>query len=210
MASVDYSQVAAVYRWLERLVFGSRLQQARVGLLDDVFMNLRPESGQRVLVVGDGDGRFLEVLLGEASGVLVDYVDCSEGMLLEAQARVNHDARVRWFCGDVREWHSGDYDAVVAHFVLDSFEGEPRQEVVDCLVGKVAAGGCLLISDFDPKARVWAPFVVKLMQGFFALFAKIPFVDVTRDDAAFEALGAVMVRERLWQGGWIYSQLWKM
>lgn len=161
-------------------------------------------------MVGDGDGRFLEALLAVSPDLRVDYVDCSAGMMRQAQARMNGDARVEWFCGEMRDWRAGGYAAVVGHFLLDGFGGDERLAVVEFLVGKVQPGGGLLVSDFDPSARLWAPVLVRVMQVFFALSARLPFVRVIRDDAAFVQLGGVKVGERLWQSGWIYTQLWKI
>lgn len=210
MAHVDYSRVAGLYKHIEKFVFGARLQVARVGLLDDLLGQISDSPNPRVLVVGDGDGRFLEEFLKRSFNCVVDYVDCSEGMLREAQSRVGVDQQVSWNCEDLRRWQGSDYDAVVAHFFLDGFEGAERDLVVKLLVSKLRSKGCVLLSDFDPDTRSWGALFVKVMQFFFRPVAGLPFVKVTRDDAAFEGLGGIKVSERVWQKGWIYAQLWKM
>ena len=210
MAHVDYSRIAGVYRYIESLVFGRGLQEARVELLGDLLRQISDSNNPRVLVVGDGDGRFLEEFLKRSPNSVVDYVDCSEGMLREAQRRVGFDNMVSWNCEDLRDWQGEDYGAVVAHFFLDGFDGGDRDLIVDLLVSKLRDGGCILLSDFDPAANSWGGVFVKVMQFFFSLVAGLPFVKVTRDDAAFEGVGGIKVSEKFWQKGWIYTQLWKM
>lgn len=208
MAGVDYSAVAGVYRWLEFCVFGSGLQDARVGLLDDLLERVSHQSDPRVLLVGDGDGRFLEELLLRVECVRVDYVDCSEGMMLEAQGRVGLDDRVSWACADLFTWEELGYEVVVAHFLLDGFSGEARRRVIERLVSKLRCGGLFLVSDFDSRASFYGRVMVCVMQVFFRMFAQVPFVDVCRADAEFEALRGLMVSEKSWRRGWIYTQLW--
>jgi hypothetical protein len=49
---VNFNQVAPHYRWLERLVFGRKLQEARIAFVRQIA------PPRRVLVAGAGKGRF--------------------------------------------------------------------------------------------------------------------------------------------------------
>lgn len=210
MAGVDYSKVALFYKWIERAVFGGKLQRARVALLSQLISEIHDECDTRVLVVGDGDGRFCAELLKRTSRLRVDYVDCSEGMVRLAKKSVGDSDRVAWCCEDLRSLDGAGYDAVVAHFLLDGFEGDERKAVLRGLLKKVKAGGVFHMSDFDPVAKVWGQTLVRAMQVFFAVSAGLPFVQVVRDDAEVEASGGIKMSEKCWQKGWIYTQLWKI
>lgn len=210
MVDVDYSLVAKPYALLERCVFGGKLQEVRVAHLGRLVDLLRDVEFPRVLVVGDGDGRFLQALLAAVSDVRVDYVDCSQGMLGVAKSRVANDCRVRWFCSALEDFEEAGYTAVSLHFLLDCYGPGERGMVVSRLMSKLDARACILVSDFDPSAAGARPWLLKLMQYFFSLSARYPIVKVEKDDAAFIREGAVLLDEKQWDSGWIYSQIWKI
>ena len=71
---MNCDRIASVYRWLEYFVFGRALEHCRNCHLDSIGTR------QRALLLGDGDGRFLENCLRANSAVMVDSVDISEKM----------------------------------------------------------------------------------------------------------------------------------
>ncbi|MFC4991054.1 class I SAM-dependent methyltransferase [Rubritalea tangerina] len=211
MAELDYSAVARVYAWLERLIFGSLLMRARLWCLGLLETQLEAGEENRVLLVGEGDGRFLEKLLECDKYFRVDYLDLSEGMMREARARVGEDARVRWHCGDVSELvESRGYAAVVLHFVLDHYEGGELAGVVAKISELVGEGGSVFVADFDETAHWKVRWVVRWMQVFFGWTARVDKVFVARADAYFLRNGLTLYEESsFWRGG-VYMQQWKM
>ena len=210
MVYVDYSIVAKPYALLERCVFGGKLQAARVAHLDKLVNELGSELAPRVLVVGDGDGRFLQALLMRVADVQVDYVDCSPGMLKVAKLRVANDSRVHWHCCTFEGFDGAGYTAVISHFLLDRYDQVGRDSMIKRFACKIETGGFLLVSDFDPVAEGAKLWMLKLMQYFFFLSARSPIVNVAKGDASFARAGAVILDEKHWDDGWIYSQIWKM
>lgn len=201
---MSYGRIARIYEWLERVSFGGRLRVVRESLLEDLARELG--GGGRVLLVGDGDGRFLERLVEVVDGVRVDYVDSSDGMMRLARARVgDREGRVRYFTSDVRDWESVGYDAVVSHFFLDCFEGEELAGVVRLLVGSVREGGVVVVSDFDPSVGWWARGVVWVMGLFFRVAAGMRITKVLNYSRMFEAMGLKVVSEMSVMRGFIYS-----
>lgn len=210
MGEVDYSLVARPYALLECLVFRRDLQQARVAHLSYLMKSLKSVEKPRVLLVGDGDGRFLEEILKNIGSIEVDYVDCSAGMLEVAKHRVSDDSRVSWYCCDFEDFTGAGYDFISFHFFLDRFDSEERSRLIVQAGGMLKPRARVLVSDFDPSISRSKKPLLLLMQWFFRVFASSPIVEVARSDTKFECSGFELEREMSWQGGWIYSHIWKL
>jgi SAM-dependent methyltransferase len=118
---VSFDRVAPHYRWLETVVFGNQLQQARGAFVREI----RPP--RRALIVGEGDGRFLAQLLSTGEP-WIDCVEVSAGMIALARKRTCN-ARVTFIQCDIRDLTlcEAQYDLLVSHFFLDCFtKGCPR------------------------------------------------------------------------------------
>ena len=118
---MSYDVLAPLYATLERLTFGRALQRARCAPL------LAEVTPSTVLVLGDGDGRFLEQAVGAWPRASFVVVDQSAAMLTMAKQRANrHD--VRFLQADVRDGlgvlDSQVYDVVV---VISSWIVLPRR-----------------------------------------------------------------------------------
>ena len=133
---MGFDRVARAYSMLERLAFGGALQRARTAHLDTVV-----GAGGDVLLLGDGDGRFLESLLTAAAernvpiGQIVS-VDASAVMLELARERVAGlpgADRVLFRCAAIEEFKPPEgFEAsmISAHFFFDCFGDERLAEVV--------------------------------------------------------------------------------
>ncbi|MGH7935861.1 MAG: class I SAM-dependent methyltransferase, partial [Chthoniobacterales bacterium] len=138
------------YRRLETLVFGDRLQAARCA-----FVRQLPPS-RRALIVGEGDGRFLEQLREAQPELPVECIDASEKMLELARARVG-DRYTQFIQADIREaaFPPARYDLVVTHFFLDCFEQKELSAVVKKLSAAAMPNAIWLVADFQKPARGW-------------------------------------------------------
>ncbi len=143
--------LARVYRWLEYAAFGRALARCR-------FAHLGALTGaRRVLILGEGDGRFVARLLRENRGARVEVVEASGEMVRVAKARVGEDERVRWHQTDaVREpLPEGPFDAVVTHFFLDCFGEAEAAVVVREAARRLEPGGVWVMSEFSEGGAGW-------------------------------------------------------
>ena len=113
-----FDRLARSYRLLEFLAFGRDLERARFRYLDDL------RGCRRILILGEGDGRFLGRLLTIAGSARVHCVDSSAGMIALAAGRAAESGaadRVDFERANVLDLHldPGAYDAVVTLFFLD-------------------------------------------------------------------------------------------
>ncbi len=161
---------------LERVVFGDRLQRARCAHMETFLQ------AKQILLLGEGDGRFLEALLAEGCRADIVCLDASTGMLDLAEKRTNGKAnKVRFLAGDVRDFclpQGFRPDVVGAHFFLDCFREEELVDIVGSIACGSMPGGTVVITDFKlPEGsrvrRLRGRLLIFVMLVFFRFFAGI-------------------------------------
>jgi ubiquinone/menaquinone biosynthesis C-methylase UbiE len=169
---VNFDWLAPHYRWLEAITFGNRLQEARVAFLRQI------DSPQRVLVVGEGNGRFLQEFVATYPQAQVDCIEASSPMIALAQDRIGR-AVVRFLKQDIRTvaLPPACYNLLVTHFVLDCFSEAVVREIVGKLARAATPVASWLLADFDEPASGWSRGYAKcwiwLMYKFFRLTTRI-------------------------------------
>ena len=179
--------LACWYILLERAGFGRALEHRRTAFLDQVT------TARRVLVLGDGDGRFLAAFLRVNRSAEVDSVDSS--------------AAVRWQPPAV------SYDLIVTHFFLDCFTDAELRPLVARLAAFATPDARWLVSDFRQPARGPAAWHARAwIGGLYAFFRVATGLRVRRlpnHAAALAAAGFRLEGETLARWGLLTSQLWR-
>ncbi|MBA3650081.1 MAG: class I SAM-dependent methyltransferase [Chthoniobacterales bacterium] len=205
---MSFDRVAPLYRALERLVFGDQLQQARLAFLEKI------ERPRRVLIVGEGDGRFLAECVRRHPRAMIDCVDASARMIDFARSR-SGGPEINFIHADFStlSLESDQYDLIVAHFFLDCFAGAALCDVVEKL-GRAATHDALwLLSDFRIPdfgwSRLWARFCIRTMYLFFGLVSGLGTQRLEDPSPGLRSAGFERVSQRLTRGGMIKSELWR-
>lgn len=207
----NFDPVARPYRALEWLAFGSLLQRARTAHLGQVT------SARRALIVGEGDGRFLEAFRKVNPGAEVTVLDGSRRMLELAEARAGRLGPTRFICGDVRAGlppgPPRPFDLIVTHFVLDCFSQEEGEEIVSALAKVATEEATWLVADFNlPPGgwrRVHAQVWLRTMYTFFGLATKLRTKQLARVDEAISRCGFQIVASREFRWELLRSQCWR-
>jgi SAM-dependent methyltransferase len=222
---VSFDRLARPYRWLEYLSFGRALERCRFALL--------PELGgaRRVLLYGDGDGRFLARLLrayaGLETGLEVDAVDSSRAMLRIAEARLTPDARVRVRfhhqdalrfmpspSSDPGELSGAGYDLVITHFFFDCFHRDELHQLLDRIRPHLAPHARWLVSEFAIPQRALpalaARAVVGLLYTAFRLLTGLRANHLPDYAAVLEGHGFLLSRRTILLGGLLHCELWRL
>jgi ubiquinone/menaquinone biosynthesis C-methylase UbiE len=116
----NFDFVAPLYPLLEQVVFGSTLSRARRFFISQVTQ------GNNVLLVGEGNGRFLFETVMQTTTAAFTVVDSSARMLSAAGrrvARIEHCPKIEFFRADILDWRPplARYDRIVTHFFLDLY-----------------------------------------------------------------------------------------
>jgi SAM-dependent methyltransferase len=152
-----YDRLAPCYRWLEYAAFGSQLQAARVSMLD------RLPSVENALVLGDGDGRFLQQFCCAQPACRVTSVDQS-GRMLQLQRRrlkaVDPRPCASFMQSDATEYRpeKDQWDLLVTAFFLDCFTEDQLSDLLPNWLAGVRPGGFLYYVDFSRPNSGWRRF----------------------------------------------------
>ena len=194
--------IARWYRWLEYAAFGSALQRRRVAFLTEVA------DSERVLVLGDGDGRFLQRLLETNRSASIDYVDLSGRMLELARARCASD-RVKFHQADALKFPLGRYDLVCTHFFLDCLNEREAAELIGRVARVCRPGARWVVSEFREPAP-WARGIVRGLYFFFRWTTGLRTRELVDHRPLLAQAGFTMSRCESARGELLVSEVWRL
>lgn len=206
-----FDSVARIYQTLERVAFGSALERARFSFVD------RLQQCESVLILGDGDGRFLEAALRAAPRAKFVCVDSSRTMIDLASARVaaSQRGRVTFLCTDARQFDPSPkrFDAIVTLFFLDCFTARDVRSLVAQLTTHLQPNGMWLFADFaipsSGLARLHATLLVQSLYAFFRWQTAIEARELPPSEQLLGTAGLKRVDERAFRWGSLRSAVFQ-
>jgi SAM-dependent methyltransferase len=207
---MNADRIAGSYRWLEYAAFGFALERARFDFLS------RAAEARRVLILGEGDGRFLARLLRCNRHARVAVIESSARMMELARRRTpaSEQARVKFHQIDAvtGALPEGPFDLAVSHFFLDVLDCREAEAVILKVSALLSPGAVWLVSEFQEPAgavrRLHARLWLGAMYRFFSLTTglRASRLPPYRDILVRCGLDEIEHRERRF--GIIRSQVW--
>lgn len=203
--------IARFYRWIEYAAFGRTLESARFDFLSQAA------EAESVLILGEGDGRFLRAFFRCNRRASVDAVEGSANMIALARKRLPECAqsRVRFHQLDVTRdaLPSGPFDTAVALFFFDVLTASDAAALVANIGPNMRAGALWLVTEFqEPSgrfarlhARVW----LFTMYRFFALTTRLRVSAIPPYREILERAGFTEIQHKERRFGLIRSQVWR-
>lgn len=212
-----FGRLAYLYERLERAAYGDLLSKTRRACLTDL------QEAEHILILGEGDGRFLVALLARQRACRVTCLDSSAGMLRHAERRVLAQVpashrRVTWRHEDAlsASLPAAHYDAVVTLFFLDVFPEPLLKTLVSDISRSLRPGGCWLVADFAAPhtlspgwLRLYSHILTRLMYAFFRAQTALPATTLVPPQPFLRACGLEPVTSRPFRGGFVYAQTWR-
>ncbi len=190
---MNCDRIARWYRWLEYAAFGGALRKRREAFLFELG------NPQKVLILGDGDGRFLQLFTALYPNAHVDAVDVSARMIDLASARA---PSATFHLADAREFPFEDsYDLAVAHFFFDCFEPDELQS----LLSRIHAN-TWLVSEF--RSTRWSWPILRSLYFFFRLTTDLQVRELPEHRVMLSALGYHIEKQQSALAGLAVSELW--
>ena len=199
----NFDGLAKCYRWLEYAAFGRELERSRI----DVMPWL--ESCERVLTLGEGDGRFVEALVRRYPALEVVCVEASGRMIERAQQRLPEGARVTFLQADAGTVKlEGEFDGVVTCFFLDCFETATLHGMLPRIANHLRSGGVWGVAEFESngwRARAW----LRLMYACFRFTTNLEADRLPSWREEFRRMGLESSTTVQRQGGFIQAERWQ-
>jgi ubiquinone/menaquinone biosynthesis C-methylase UbiE len=208
---MNADRIAGSYRWLEYAAFGSALERARFDFLS------RATEADRVLILGEGDGRFLARLLQCNRHASVVVIESSARMIQLARQRVPamERPRVEFHHRDAvaQRLPDGPFDLAVTHFFLDTLNGRDAEAVISKVSAALAPGAIWLVSEFQLPARgmrrLHARLWLRVMYSFFAISTGLRASQLPPYRDLLQRAGVAEIEHRERRLGLIRSQVWR-
>ena len=209
---MSFDALAPHYRWMELVAAGNKLQRCRTAFLDEVC------GARNVLILGEGNGRFLVECRRHLPGAQITCVDSSGRMLEQARQCLRRNGippdSITFMQVDALRWEPGGaaFDLIVTHFFLDCF----RPDEIEMLIAKLARAAApradWLLADFQcPPGgfeRVRAKFILWGMHVFFRSVTGISARRLTSPDLNLSQAGFELRHRRVSDWGLLHSDWW--
>jgi SAM-dependent methyltransferase len=207
MTPPRFDALAPHYFWIEAVTFGGLLQWCRTALVEDLT------GARRVLVLGEGDGRFVRTFLAHNPTAAVHVIDASPRMIALARKRAGCE-RVTWQVADARavEYPRAEYDLIVTNFFLDCFGPDDLARLIPRVAVSLRPDGRWLLGDFRiPAGRTAGAasrVLLAVMYGFFRLVTRLPATRLVDPRPLLLAHGLTPLQAEWRLGGFLTSELW--
>jgi ubiquinone/menaquinone biosynthesis C-methylase UbiE len=210
---MSFDSLARHYRWMEFVLAGDKLQRCRTAFLH------KTTAAQRVLIVGEGNGRFLAACRQAIPFAFITVADSSRRMLDAARTRlarrVKDSDNVEFVHADARTWMppNAAYDLIVTHFFLDCFPDNQLERVITNLATAAKPTAAWLLADFQMPAdglqHHRAKAIHALMYAFFRVATKLPARRLISPDSYLRAHGFELKEKRTSEWELLHSDLWQ-
>ena len=206
-----FDKLAPWYYFLETISFGNQLQQCRISQLAEL------KEIKNVLILGDGNGRFLESLLKSNCNAEIESLDISSNMIGLANARITplpNNSQVVFIHTDVFDWNfpKCKYDLVVTNFFLDCFTYSELTNLLEKISLSLKPQGKLIYGDFNvPNSLLIKTLTSLLLYGmylFFRIFTQISANSLHNPTSLLVEKKFILKNEKYYLLSFLKSQLW--
>lgn len=211
---MSFDVLAPHYRWMEWVSAGELLQRCRTAHL------ARVPAAQTILILGEGNGRFLLECRRQFPRAAITVVDASARMLELARKRLGRHGvkndRIDFIRADALAWKPPDqaFDLIVTHFFLDCFRPDQLEELVSKLAHAAAPKAHWLLADFQAAPAGWrrqrSRAILWLMYRFFIAATRLPARSLTPPDELLEKNGFNLGAREIYDWELLHSDCWQL
>jgi len=210
---MSFDVLAPHYRWMELVSAGEKLQRCRTAFLS------RVPKANNILILGEGNGRFLVECRRRFPRAAITVVDASARMLELARKRLARQGitsdQINFIRADALAWEppTGAFDLIVTHFFLDCFRADQLELLIPKLSRAAAPKANWLLADFRAAAAGWrrgrSRVILWLMYRFFIAATQLPARNLTAPDDLLERNGFHRRAREIYDWELLHSDWWQ-
>ena len=210
---MSFDRVANYYAWMEKIIFGYDLEKIR-----NVHLKLIDDE-ESILLLGDGDGRFLKKISETGADGLIVSLDSSSKMIELSRKRLqNTDLEVQYFCQKIKNFEkleSFKPDLIFAHFFLDCFTEDEVILIIDLLSQWSTKTTKIVVSDFfitktNSISGTYQKLLTQTMISFFRVFCGISAKKLPNIPKIMNSKGWNCISHKSLRNGFINSWVWQI
>jgi len=211
---MSFDVLAPHYRWMELVSAGEKLQRCRTAFL------ARVPRANNILILGEGNGRFLLECRRQFPRAAITVVDASARMIDLARKRLARQGvkedQINFIRADALTWEpsAGAFDLIVTHFFLDCFRGDQLEVLIPKLTRAAAPNANWLLADFQAAAAGWrrqrSRAILWLMYRFFIAATRLPARTLTAPDFLLERQGFSLREREIYDWELLHSDWWQL
>ena len=210
---MSFDRVANCYQWMEKIVFRTDLEKVR-----NFHLRLVRDA-ESILILGDGDGRFLKNISEIGTDAQIVSVDSSSEMIRLSQSRThNTELDVRHVCQNFQDFEFSENfrpDLIFAHFFLDCFTEDEVILIVNRLSKSSLKSTKLVISDFflpekGSVSGIYRRILTYVMIRFFRLFCRISAKKLPNIPKIMRSTGWTCIAHKSLRDEFINSWVWEL
>ncbi|MFC5272181.1 class I SAM-dependent methyltransferase [Adhaeribacter terreus] len=207
----NFNFVAPFYDPLSKLIFGQSIKNSQLSLLPFIPENVT------VLIIGGGTGWILEEMLKQNKTSKILYLEVSEKMLAQSKKRYaklsqNSETKVEFRLGTEQTLQPEEtFDVIFTGFLLDLFQPENLQKLMQKLHGHLKPNGLWLVADFAPQNATyfWQKSLLKTMVLFFKLTANLQANTLPEIEKALENFPLEQLNKHLFYHNLIFAATYR-
>lgn len=210
--TMSFDPLAPIYRLMERVFAGGKMQCCRVAFLDNI-----PEP-HNILLLGEGHGRFLIPCRMKFPKAAITCVDASSGMIAQARQSLARsglaEENIQFIQRNILEWSppDGAFDLIVTHFFLDCFREDQLAILIPKLAQAAMPNAHWLVADFQIVSsglkRLRCRMIVSMLYAFFRVATHLSASKLIDPDPFFERAGFTLHRRIEEKWGLLRSDWW--
>ena len=210
---MSFDVLAPHYRWMEFLMAGKKLQHGRTAFLG------RIAEAKKILILGEGNGRFLLECRRKFPQANITSVDASARMLTLARRRLAGQGMdcegIEFIHADALTWtpSDGNFDLIVTHFFLDCFRREQLQPLITKLARAAAPRANWLLADFQTAEtglqRQRSRLILWGLYRFFRAATRLPATELISPDEFLAQEGFSLREREVYDWGLLRSDCWQ-
>ena len=210
---MSFDRVANYYAWMEKIIFGNDLEKIR-----NVHLKLIDDE-ESILLLGDGDGRFLKKISETGADGLIVSLDSSSKMIELSRKRLqNTDLEVQYFCQKIKnfeKFESFKPDLIFAHFFLDCFTEDEVILIIDLLSQWSTKTTKIVVSDFfitktNSISGTYQKLLTQTMISFFRVFCGISAKKLPNIPKIMNSKGWNCISHKSLRNSFINSWVWQI